>query len=51
MLTPNPADYFLGGRLGSNFIYFLVFIYCYSPDFLVFKMGSFVAQLATVAEI
>ena len=48
-----PEDQMLrvqGGVQPQN-LDFLGFYICYSPGFLVFRMGSFVSQLCTVAEI
>ena len=36
------------GRGGGSKVHFEV---CYSPEYLVFRMGSFASQLATVGEI
>ena len=41
----------VGGGSSPKNLDFLGFNICYSPGFLVFRMGSFVSQLCTVAEI
>ena len=41
----------IGAGVQPQNLDFLGFYICYSPGFLVFRMGSFVSQLCTVAEI
>ena len=42
---------YIGGWVYGQVLNFLWFNTCYSPDFLVFRMGSFVSQLSMVVEI
>ena len=41
----------IGGGSRVKFLDFLSYCICYSPEYLVSKMGSFASQLATTAEI
>ena len=50
-LSINQSVKGIGGGSRPKISIFLVFKSCYSPDYLVFRMGSFVSQFSTVAEI
>ena len=41
----------IGGGSRVKFLDFLSYCICYSPEYLVSKMGSFASQFATTAEI
>ena len=50
LIITKPTIRAQGGGLGSEKVFCPILI-CLSPDFLVFRMGSFVPKFSTVAEI